>query len=634
MASFNRNQSNLILEILRKDQMIPQFYDSLNDKMEKMESSVRDIIKHLEQIYQKPLEFISPHNRRMCINHFLINHMEHSLAKGMRKLFRIYPFTDTEIELMLPDHYAKYDSFVVFGCPESTDIDIICFVRAEDCIFETGQTKELSDTSVRKIHSELRDLGYDVDRRKVDINIVYIDPIKHMIMASSNCPRETQNNVNATYMYHRQPVPSGLDLHPMVDIELTDDILLDKMRAFAKYIMDYSEDICPVYKTFRPIKTSIYSESGDRMMIFMREILKYISYAPADIIKYGLDMTKYHSRYKSIIMKLIQIIALKRHRITSYVKVGIANLINVIFASDPMCDTYREGSLWFLFRGTRGTYCPDLFIKLLDMYHQIVDEHMTVMTVEPLFFDGDDIIEMQRELGLIKSFNKQMMKLFLSSPIVFLPEFESLWIDKHTDDTDINELFIIPCTDELQFYNRYKHLDPEILSLYNQCFIFVPQRSEIWLDMIENRFVCGNNGGTIDHSTFQGRYNLIRGNVIEILAINYFNPEMHAGLKGFRAIQLGFIVEKDEIGACGFSPDLVLISDDEFILVEIKGLKSGAKNSDYYRGLHLASKQIKSGKDILGKYISQDKLKICRGIILLCYIEDGNFMMNVHHVSF
>jgi hypothetical protein len=91
---------------------------------------------------------------------------------------------------------------------------------------------------------------------------------------------------------------------------------------------------------------------------------------------------------------------------------------------------------------------------------------------------------------------------------------------------------------------------------------------------------------------------------------------------------------------------MILISDidvnssqenPELIIVEIKTLKHSQKNSDYYRGLDLATKQITSGRDIIMKsnLNSNSKLRINRGLIILSYVNDKTLTINidVHHIN-
>lgn len=652
-SGLGKKHGVLLLKIFSEDIMIPEFYKVLFEKMDRTDNAVRDIIKHVENTNGMKLKFIQERIKRASVNTFLINLINYSVSKGITKLCRIYEFTDHDIQTMIPNHFSSPDSFLVVGCPDSTDIDTIVFVREQDCYM--GKTKELTDESISQIREQLRDLKYDVDNRELDINIVYVNPKTRMITASSKAGTETQNIINATHMLHKQvmtecmtdsglqTMPLGMYLHPVVNIKFTDKEVLDKLRAFAKYVLDYAEHISRDYALFRPIRLDLYTQGGDQMMRFMEGITKYIVCDPVEVKRLDLDMIKYHDRFKSMTMKLLQILLHDRCNDTAYVKADLAKTVHRIFSleSDEVRTRYEAGALWLLFRGHRGSFCPELFPTLLEHYILIVNECLARTEIEPCIFREDDILIAQKEQNIVTALNDRMLSLFVESPEIFTEEFEKLWIEHHGSGTEINSQFKIACSDEKEFYNTYKNFDPDVLHVFKQCFIFVPQRSPEWLDMLSNRFVCGNNGGTIDNSTFQGRYNLIRGAIIELFAMHLFDPTLHAGLRGFKKWSLGFIVEKNATGSKGFAPDMILISDDadqdhgtpEFILIEIKGLKCSRKNADYYRGLHLATKQIGSGRDILSQFVSQDKLKIQRGIIILCCVENQQFMMEVHHVD-
>lgn len=340
-------------------------------------------------------------------------------------------------------------------------------------------------------------------------------------------------------------------------------------------------------------------------------------------------------------MKLIQISLLFQCNETIYVKRDLAKAVRKLFpgTDESTIDRYEQGALLYLFRGRCGKYCAELFSQLMTQYNHVVEKFLARTKIEPVCFSESHVLAEHEEHKIVKAFDEHMMRLFIGSPEFYTPEFAQLWIETHGPELSINSRFLIKSSDEKEFYELYKNIDPDVLRVFQRCFIFIDQRSSLWIRML-NEFVCGNNGGTIDNSTFQGRYNLIRGAAIELLAMHLFDPLEHAGLKGFRKVNLGFIVEQNEPGAKGFAPNMVLISEPsehseplEFILVEIKGLKYSRKNADYYRGLHLATKQIGSGRQILEQFISCEKLKIVRGIVLLCCVEDHQFKMEVHQVN-
>jgi hypothetical protein len=641
----------LILGLLEQDKMPEEFYDVLNGKMSRNDQTIRGFAKYVEKNNTQKWCSMTEEMKRKLVNRYFIDMLEKS-SSGITKLCRICDFSNNLINLIKSldqNHYSIPDSFVVFGCPESTDIDVTCFVRKEDN--HMGKTKELSSESIQCIRLKLQDLGYDTENREIDINTVYVDPDTQMITGSSKGGVETQNIINATHMYHKQVmdeqtlIPRALHLHPMKNIEFTDEVIFEKLRAFAKFVLDYAEDLMTPrdYQSFRPIKMELYKQGGDQMIRYMQHILKHITLDPIKALAHHINMTKYHDRFKSMVMKLLQILLYSRCKETIYVKIQLADsihrIVDVTKESKDHIEIYESGALWCMFRGNRGRHCPELFPLLLRLYDQTANHFLNKYVVEPLIFSREHVCSIQEKYHVVQGFDHGLLESFISSPEFYTDEFEAQWVEKHGLSSDVNRHFIIPCSDQKEFYRTYSALDQEVIDLFNQSFIFVDQRSPEWISMIKHRFVCGSSSGSIDNTTFQGSYNLIRGAVLELLAIHLFDPSS-AGLPGFSKWFLGFIVEHDIKGSRGFAPDMVLISADsgdqipEIIVVEIKGLKHNRKNADYYRGLHLATKQIRSAQDILSpKGISRDKLKITRGLILLCCIQDKELKMEIHHVD-
>ena len=132
---------------------------------------------------------------------------------------------------------------------------------------------------------------------------------------------------------------------------------------------------------------------------------------------------------------------------------------------------------------------------------------------------------------------------------------------------------------------------------------------------------------------------MIRGAIYENYAIKLFEKILNdIGLTGYQTHTLGFIVDGDYKGSAGFAPDLIAIGRTphgilEFILIEIKGIKYLKRNTDYYRGLDLATKQIKSGSAILSAQLTPDQLIIQRGYVVLCCIEQDLFNMEIHQIT-
>lgn len=614
---------------------------------------VSDIVKYIERHHPDLLNTVSltecvdtglvdrSSELRQIVDIYILESLQANPTKTLNKLAKIHSFTEDEIIEMIPERYASFDSFVVIGCPESTDIDVVCFVRSSDQ--SDGDVKDLSPSTLEDLLTRLKKLGYDTSR-DVDINCVYVDPATKTITASSKGGCETQNIINSTWMYHAQEidqdgVPYAMNLHPVNMVELDDEEMLNKLRSCAKYVLDYAEDIT-VYKKFRPIKIEICSQGGDMMMKTMKEIMNFLVHDPADVDKEGLNRVRWHDRYKAIVMKLIQITSYDIQKKTAYAKRELIDLLNNVLSDKDIneINRYKSCARWYLFRGREGVYCSDLVKLLFDRYNEIVDRTLRKFDVIPQTYPIESIKQTVKKSGSLDNISSDLLDMFLNTPEKATDEFIDRWTAE-VGDKSVNQMFPIKSSDEAEFYDRYKSLDTEVLDLFKRHFIFVDQRSDRWLDMLNNRFICGRNSVDIDESSYQSKYNLIRGAILEKFAIDLFDADasIDDNSSDMQKWVLGFIVESDAIGSKGISPDIVVISDNgdtpELIIIEIKGLKSMARNTDYYRGYFLASKQTRSARDLLYPYIG-DKLLMKRGVVLLCCVEDEVFKMELHKIEF
>jgi hypothetical protein len=740
--SGKKHIGKIFLDNLINNKMCESFYFDLETKMRNNENHVRDIIKlykshdentsfektsfektsfektSFEKTSFEKTSFEETSFDRNLINKILLRFFDrNAFTIGYNKLTRIHSFTDEEISEMDPKQFAEHDSFIVMGCDESTDIDVVCFIGSDQKHYiKDGKTKELSAKSLEQLKSDLKKCGYDVENRKLDITTAYVDPETKIIIASSKGGVETQNIVLETWTNHKQimysqtqetktqetktqetktqetktqetktqetktqetktqetktqekntineMIPLALHLHPMKKIEFTQKEIFDKLRSFAKYALDHCEVITTKddYKKFRPIKADLYIKGGDHMMKYMNNILKHIIHDPVEASDKKINMNEWHDKFKSMVMKLLQIICLYKCGKIAYKKRDIAKFVRDIFeddSKDEIVDKYESIATWYLFRGRIGIFDPVLgpkfFELLIDNYCEIVDDFLQRIDVKPITFDLKEIIRVKSENKIMSNISEDLLMMFLKSPNKPTNEFEKEWNDKFKM-SDLNSLFLIKSSDQKEFYEYYEkelRIDEKIISVFKQCFVFIDQRSSEWLDMLENKYVCGKNSGIIDNS-FQGLYNLIRGSIIEQLAIHLFDLSsvfVDIDKNNYRKWHLGFIVESDMIGSKGFAPDMILIGINpetktlELIIVEIKGLKSTklnrpevtltCRNADYYRGLNLATKQVESCKKILSQYLSPKQLIMRRGLILLCYVDDMNLMMDIHQIK-
>lgn len=622
--SLSKKDGPLIYEIIAQNAMIDEFYDELINKIKTNSSCVMDIMKDIIVSHSIDFHNVMPDYIKVIktvTNAFLLKTLKYSMSRGIAKINNIYNFTDSDIELILPTYFSEFDSFVVIGCPMSTDIDVIAFVR--HCDHADAKVKSLSNKSYQRLQICLTGLGYDISVG-IDLNLIYIDPQTQMITASTKGDIETQNIINATWIHHKQimndesTLPFALVLHPVRNVEFTPDVLRQRLRTMAKYILDYAEDIVLDYKSFRPIKMTLYSGGGNKMMSFVKDICKYLSANPSVI---------WHDRFKSIIMKIIQIIMIYKHNRCVYTKIELAESMNDI--------NFIDGALWYLFRGKKGIYDPLLLPYLMIQYGIIVDKVLTQDNIIIQIYDQQVMEQSVTTHSTYPDCMKDMVLLrnFINHPIKYSQEFEQLWLSTYYQAA-INEMFPIKSSNPVEFKKTYIGF-PDAMRVFDQCIIWIDQRSPDWLHRLKNKYKCGKCSKVIEN-TFDARYNLIRGSIIEQLCMHLFDPKSIKGFERATKWITGFIVEADQIGAYGFAPDLFLMIDSnppEFVLVEIKAMKSSNINSDYYRSIDLASSQVKSGKEILSKFLTNDQLTMNKGIIIICCIENNVLEMKVHIID-
>ena len=162
-------------------------------------------------------------------------------------------------------------SFNVIGCEYSTDIDIIIPVPSEQIIFEYKNNNFPIDLTL--IKSDLIALGYDLNSRDLDVNLVYIDS---KTLNITNCligeSKLTQNIIFNTYLLHAQAY-SQIISNPV------QNDLSSFVRLFSKIVLDWIDKILGKsrYKELRPKKTQVYNNLTSRLD-FSLEILQEINF--------------------------------------------------------------------------------------------------------------------------------------------------------------------------------------------------------------------------------------------------------------------------------------------------------------------------------------------------------------------
>ena len=650
----------MLIDIFKNNLLDAKFYDKLIDNIRNNKFNAISIQKEKRINNLSTNEYIIKK-----FNEYIIELYEHQQKYGQcKKIIKIinnnFDFMEDDIQTLLPNEFCNFDSFVIIGCPDSTDIDVIVFVSNND-ISNGKINKQLRNSDMTKLRDTITNLGYSPER-EIDYNLVYVDPLRQTIIASSKGGIETQNIILATWKYHNQiyddelKIPYALKIHPIIEIEITPEELYNKALAFAKFVLEHAEDICIDYKQqFRPIKMLLYSQGGINMMKFMECINKYILINFEKIDEYKLNKNIWKDRFKSIIMKLIQIILIFKRNDNIFIKNELALSIYNLFDDDKLSniDEYYNAALWFLYRGKLGNnnMAIELFNILIEKYIEIVNTLSS--TIKPIY---NNIIQYNVLINLIKTNNDILRSMddkslheFLMSPETPTEEFKKYWINKNSlyefvsknIELSINTKFIIKSTTRDEFINfmehnnLYENITKKLLLIFN----FTNQRSLEWLYLLNNKYICGSNSAIIDN-TFEANYNLMRGAIVEALLIHLLKNELikfDSKYANNYQLQLGFIMESDNENSRAFAPDMILLNVNnivpEIILIELKCLKTLLKNSNYMRAIHLATKQLRSGCTIIRKNISESELIINEGLIILASVQHTNIEFEIHRIK-
>ncbi len=581
------------------------------------------------------LETISDGNIRVLINEYLLKLT--IPKKRANAILNMYTFNQKEINDMFATDECKLInmediiSFIVFGCKLSTDIDVALVVKTYKLC--GGKFPNLSDDALEYIKSRLKARGYDTVKRGVDIVIICVDD-KNIIGVSKG-GKEIANLIAFTRDAHIQDMTL-----PQVQInptKYTDDMLNDKIKACAKSLLVH---LCTLlrgedYKSqeTKEIKASAFGDDTKLCeAMHNQSIIEKIIFDCDTAKMNGLNLIEFHNTWKTLIMKLLQIIQLHYSDKTYYHKEELAYGIKNMkcfdsSVDDALIDEFVQGALWYLFRGTRGAFCLTLFPTLHNIYCRIFKDMLdnSKLNSSMVYIKIDD----KYDNGIIAN---EAFDEFTKSPVIVTPEFTVAWESKY-EKRSISDIFMMgvttaeSCIEEL----RKLQISEENISKLIACLWFIQQRSAEWLEILSSgKLICGKNSTQVDPDDTQAVYNLIRGALTELIVIEEListkqcDPHTHKLFDEIRRIigndnifclSVGFIGKKDN--SCkGCAPDLIIFCKDKIIPVEIKTLKFSDHNSDWRRAVSLAKKQNIRTQDILfenGVYI-----KIEYSLIILC----------------
>jgi hypothetical protein len=439
----------------------------------------------------------------------------------------------TEMESL----FVRYISFNVMGCPTSTDIDV--------CVAVTEQSNIHGNIDIRVLSKELESLGYDISTRKIDVNAIYVED-DSIVEVNHGNKEETQSIIYHTYSLHKQ-------LHPCLvshDCELD---IYNKIRSIAKYILDNLDQLIPseVYSQVRPEKTHSYGgywNGVDFVTKYTREIIDYLeslSYEDGEEVPYKLK-----SHLKTLTMKILQLYLLHSHGTLIFTKPELAlEFDRMLTDSDRVSASGMSSSnaLFFLMRGTQGTYNEDIISFLLTNYVDISSLY------EPESRIWHSLNEMMDITINPTALENELFSNFLKSPItatdLFCEEFK-----KVCPDMALNGHFPLECL-------NVDKLDPDFVSEHVEA---VDQRSPEWLSMLKY-YQCGQNSATKEYDSKEDgdwvayHYNLIRGCISEMIITNNTDfTDCFAGetIISVDKIMVGLLVKEKKEKSLGIAPDL------------------------------------------------------------------------------
>ena len=567
-----------------------------------------------------------------------------------------------------------YISFVIFGSPDSTDIDIAVFINAETFFNNTRATspdklrlerlpldfidkvKErhfqsltLSLNKYREKEKEKekwKGIDYNSFKKLLDLNFVVIDSKGDIEYCFKGDCYETQNIIFYTAKYWNNNV-DDLPIKNPIDISLIDPE--KKVRAISRLVLDNMEDLCgkEIYNMYRSLKHDIYAKGMESHLLLIKELSKSI--------RIGVD-TSYNCRstIKSITIKLIQLYLATTFNVLEYDKTCMPDTLSNLdksFKKESLKSLLNRQQLdakveeATITTKTEAIALIDIENRdclnlLFEKYYEIVESLLIKLEWLFLYDNKGDIFLSGLSLKLSDmKFSESFWKVFIENEDSFHPP--DILINAFIKEANISSIDF--SLNEIFKEDSYglEHLPEKFKE--DHCFN-VAQRSSAWLSL-QKMYRCGRNTAkaVIDHSingleSLEERvkkyWNLIRGCLGEILTIAILKNILP--FSKMRFANSNFMVErKSDCNSTGISPDLLLIDNDNYIIpVEMKclsgfksfeSLKSGG-NSALRRETNLGVRQLSKCRSIL-KDLSRQSL------LLVLYIEKNKVCLYGTYIS-
>ena len=511
------------------------------------------------------------------------------------------------IESISPECFTKYESFNIFGCETSRDIDI--------CILVRDLSKPLLTSEIERFNSELKEIGYDIERG-IDINLVQID--KNGFVNFRKGGNEAINMIFYTYDLHKQK-------YPVIFIKEIELDILPKIQSFSKFIMDRLESLTTTnYQKLRDEKKNIYTKGGIERIDFVIRCFEFFDLDPFSG-KFDNDV------WKSLTLKYLQLILFndvynnhcddsdsdsKIKKKNYYRKMGILELY-----CNHCKDEIEINVIKSLFTRTpltiENTPIFKKFVETMNIkFNEIAYENTPSLKWNIQYYQYNQLDKNPTPLS------DELFNEWCKNPIILSSDFIKIWFDNYGDgNITIDDKFIKE--NDLQFLDLVPKIKTNVIT-HNQ-------KTPEWKELLKY-YCCGNNTGvkvieSDDPSIIiKERSNLIMGCIgEEIISNNYdfsklFDTDTDRD-SHFESCTIGIIVEKigieQSFGSC---PDQLFISKtgDEIIPAEFKTIEGRpSTNKSYIRSFSLAKKQIRKCANILN---SCDNGICKRGIIVFLWI--------------
>lgn len=486
------------------------------------------------------------------------------------------------------NYISKFNAIII-GCPDSTDIDVLVQID-EACDIENSKINN-SD-----IISQLEyKCIYQINKtKKIDVNVIHIKN-KKVIKSQKGSIKTLQGIIYYTQHLHMKK-------EYIIDVDKPDRFKIeDRIIPPINFILFNLDIFCGKNKAHELREKKIFainSNEKDKVNFIIDNDIMNIIYT------HFINIDDKNKDYiKALFVKLVTIILIDNDMSENteyYTKKGIANQLDKIYQN-----TYNY-SMYYLFRGTEGTFNKD-FLKI------IFDEYIKYAIT---YIDNFDYIWEKININMkpVEYIDKQIQNLFWENPLSPTDDFIK-YFDKLSLDTNIEKHFIIQSSNEKDYdFNKI----PEFINKVS----FVNQRSNEWFELRKlyppSNIIKDNKYTDYPRTEkwINDIYHLICGSIGEQYVM--FNIDWENIFNGYKFIMIGMLIDYDK--KYSISPDGFIINFEtgDIIPIEIKCIR-GEKNlfsKTIMREIKMAKKQLTTIKTIMNK--------CTKGIIVFMYINKNH----------